>query len=176
MKILNTNFSGLKIIKGKNYFDSRGYFREVFKNRIFKNKNFIFWCVSNSKKNIIRGLHLQRKVKQDLFVSVIKGKIFDVVVDLRKNSKKFGKHSSNILSEQNAKSLYIPSGFAHGFCSLANESVVLYGISNYRSTTNEIGILWNDQSLKIKWPIQKPTISKKDKNNITFKEYNKLYL
>ena len=176
MKILNTNFSGLKIIKGKNYFDSRGYFREVFKNRIFKNKNFIFWCVSNSKKNIIRGLHLQRKVKQDLFVSVIKGKIFDVVVDLRKNSKKFGKHSSNILSEQNAKSLYIPSGFAHGFCSLANESVVLYGISNYRSTINEIGILWNDQSLKIKWPIQKPTISKKDKNNITFKEYNKLYL
>ena len=176
MKILNTNFSGLKIIKGKNYFDSRGYFREVFKNRIFKNKNFIFWCVSNSKKNIIRGLHLQRKVKQDLFVSVIKGKIFDVVVDLRKNSKKFGKHSSNILSEQNAKSLYIPSGFAHGFCSLANESVVLYGISNYRSTINEIGILWNDQSLKIKWPIKKPTISKKDKNNITFKEYNKLYL
>ena len=176
MKILNTNFSGLKIIKGKNYFDSRGYFREVFKNRIFKNKNFIFWCVSNSKKNIIRGLHLQRKVKQDLFVSVIKCKIFDVVVDLRKNSKKVGKQSSNILSEQNAKSLYIPSGFAHGFCSLANESVVLYGISNYRSTTNEIGILWNDQSLKIKWPIQKSTISKKDKNNITFKEYNKLYL
>ena len=80
------------------------------------------------------------------------------------------------MSEQNVKSLYVPSGFAHGFCSLANESVVLYGISNYRSTTNEIGILWNDQSLKIKWPIQKPIISKKDKNNITFKEYNKLYL
>ena len=176
MKILNTNFSGLKIVKGKNYYDNRGYFREIFKNKIFKNKNFIFWCVSKSKKNIIRGLHLQRKVKQDLFVSVIKGKIFDVVVDLRKNSKKFGKYSSNILSEKNAKSLFVPSGFAHGFCSLANESVVLYGISNYRSTTNEIGILWNDQSLKIKWPIQKPIISKKDKNNITFKEYNKLYL
>ena len=90
MKILNTNFSGLKIVKGKNYYDNRGYFREIFKNKIFKNKNFIFWCVSKSKKNIIRGLHLQRKVKQDLFVSVIKGKIFDVVVDLRKNSKKFG--------------------------------------------------------------------------------------
>tara|TARA_B110000014_G_C20037737_1_gene539175 strand:+ start:510 stop:1040 length:531 start_codon:yes stop_codon:yes gene_type:complete len=176
MKILNTNFSGLKIVKGKNYYDNRGYFREIFKNKIFKNKNFIFWCVSKSKKNIIRGLHLQRKVKQDLFVSVIKGKIFDVVVDLRKNSKKFGKYSSNILSEKNAKSLFVPSGFAHGFCSLANESVVLYGISNYRSTINEIGILWNDQSLKIKWPIKKPTISKKDKNNITFKEYNKLYL
>ena len=176
MKVHNTNFSGLKIIKGKNYYDNRGYFREVFKNGIFKNKNFIFWCVSKSKKNIIRGLHLQRKIKQDLFVSVIKGKIFDVVVDLRKNTKKYGKYSSNILSEKNATSLFIPSGFAHGFCSLSNESIVLYGISNYRSSVNEIGILWNDKNLKIKWPIKKPQISKKDKNNITFKEYNNLYL
>jgi dTDP-4-dehydrorhamnose 3,5-epimerase len=176
MKIYNTNFSGLKLVKGKNYYDNRGYFREILQNRIFKNKKFILWCVSKSKKNIIRGLHLQKKVKQDLFVSVIKGKIFDVAVDLRKNSRKYGKYSSNILSEKNATSLFIPSGFAHGFCSLANESIVLYGISNYRSAINEIGILWNDQNLKIKWPIKKPKISKKDKNNITFKEYNKLYL
>jgi len=176
MKIYNTNFNGLKIIKGKNNFDNRGYFREVFQNKIFKNKKFVFWCVSKSKKNIIRGLHLQRKIKQDLFVSVIKGKIFDVVVDLRKNSKKYSKYSTNILSEKNATSLFIPSGFAHGFCSLDDESIVLYGISNYRSTTNEIGILWNDKNLKIKWPTKKPLISKKDKNNITFNEYNKLYL
>ena len=149
MKIYNTNFSGLKLVKGKNYYDNRGYFREILQNRIFKNKKFILWCVSKSKKNIIRGLHLQKKVKQDLFVSVIKGKIFDVAVDLRKNSRKYGKYSSNILSEKNATSLFIPSGFAHGFCSLANESIVLYGISNYRSAINEIGILWNDQNLKI---------------------------
>ena len=176
MKIYNTNFNGLKIIKGKNNFDNRGYFREVFQNKIFKNKKFIFWCVSKSKKNIIRGLHLQRKVKQDLFVSVVKGKIFDVVVDLRKNSKKYGKYSTNILSEKNTTSLYVPSGFAHGFCSLDKESIVLYGITNYRSKINEIGILWNDRNLKIKWPTKKPHISKKDKNNITFNEYKKLYL
>jgi len=176
MKIYNTNFNGLKIVKGMNYFDSRGYFREVLQNRIFKNKKFIFWCVSKSKKNIIRGLHLQQKVKQDLFVSVIKGKIFDVVVDLRKNSKKYGKYSTNILSEKNTTSLFVPSGFAHGFCSLDKESIVLYGITNYRSKINEIGILWNDTNLKIKWPTKKPHISKKDKNNITFIEYNKLYL
>ena len=96
MKFNNTNFHGLKILKGKNYFDNRGYFREVFRNKIFKNQKFIFWCVSKSKKNVIRGLHFQRKVKQNLFISVIKGKIFDVVVDLRKNSKKYGKYSSNI--------------------------------------------------------------------------------
>ena len=176
MKFYNTNFNGLKILKGKNYFDNRGYFREVFRNKIFKNQKFIFWCVSKSKKNVIRGLHFQRKVKQNLFISVIKGKIFDVVVDLRKNSKKYGKYSSNILSDKNATSLFVPSGFAHGFCSLANESIVLYGISNYRSKINEIGILWNDPSLKIKWPIKKPVISKKDKKNITLNKYNKLYL
>ena len=176
MKIYNTNFNGLKIVKGKNYFDSRGYFREVFQDKIFKNKKFIFWCISKSNKNIVRGLHLQRKVKQDLFVSVIKGKIFDVVIDLRKDSKKYGKYCSNILSEKNATSLFVPSGFAHGFCSLANESIVLYGISNYRSAINEIGILWNDQTLKIKWPIKRPQISKKDKKNITFNKYNELYL
>ena len=117
-----------------------------------------------------------RKIKQDLFVSVIKGKIFDVVVDLRKNSKKYGKYSTNILSEKNTTSLFVPSGFAHGFCSLDKESIVLYGITNYRSKINEIGILWNDSNLKIKWPTKKPHISKKDKNNITFIEYNKLYL
>ena len=99
-----------------------------------------------------------------------------MVVDLRKNSKKYGKYSTNILSEKNTTSLFVPSGFAHGFCSLDKESIVLYGITNYRSKINEIGILWNDSNLKIKWPTKKPHISKKDKNNITFIEYNKLYL
>ena len=80
------------------------------------------------------------------------------------------------MSEKNVTSLYVPSGFAHGFCSLAKESLVLYGISNYRSELNEIGILWNDSTLNINWPVQKPIISKKDKNNITFKKFNKLYL
>ena len=84
MKIINTKFFGLKIIEGVNHYDKRGYFRETFKNNFFKNKNFIFWCVSKSKKNVIRGMHLQKKIKQDIFVSVLKGKIFDVVIDLSK--------------------------------------------------------------------------------------------
>ena len=81
MKIFNTKFSGLKIIKGINHYDARGYFREIIKNNFFNNKNFIFWCLSKSKKNVVRGLHLQKKFQQDIFVSVIKGKIFDVVLD-----------------------------------------------------------------------------------------------
>ena len=176
MKIFNTKFSGLKIIKGINHYDKRGYFRETFKNRFFKNKNFIFWCISKSKKNVIRGLHIQKKFQQDKIVSVIKGKIFDVVVDLRKNSKTYGKYCTNTLSDKNSTSLLIPAGFAHGFCALENENLVLYGLTNYRSKKNEIGILWNDNELKIRWPIMRPIISKKDKSNMTFKKFNNLYL
>ena len=128
------------------------------------------------KKNVVRGLHIQKKIQQEIIVSVIKGKIFDIVVDLRKNSKTYGKYCATTLSDKNSTSLFIPSGFAHGFCTLENENLVLYGLTNYRSKKNEIGILWNDNVLKIKWPIRKPIISKKDKNNITFKKFNNLYL
>ena len=176
MKIISTRFHGLKKIKGINYSDKRGYFREIFKNNFFKNKKLIFCCISKSRKNVIRGFHLQKKFQQDKLVSVIKGKIFDVVVDLRKRSKTFGKHYSITLSEKNSTSLFIPAGFAHGFCSLSNDNLVFYGLTNYRSKKDEVGILWNDKALKIKWPIKKPIISSKDKNNITFEKYKKLYL
>ena len=176
MKIINTKFYGLKIIEGVNHYDKRGYFRETFKNNFFKNKNFIFWCVSKSKKNVIRGLHLQKKFQQDIFVSVLKGKIFDVVIDLRKKSNTYGKYHSIIVSDKNSTSLFVPAGFAHGYYCLENENIVLYGLTNYRSKKNELGILWNDKTLKIKWPTKKPIISSKDKNNITFEKYKNLYL
>jgi len=176
MKIINTKFYGLKIIEGVNHYDKRGYFRETFKNNFFKNKNFIFWCVSKSKKNVIRGMHLQKKIQQDIFVSVLKGKIFDVVIDLRKKSNTYGKYHSIIVSDKNSTSLFVPAGFAHGYYCLENENIVLYGLTNYRSKKNELGILWNDKTLKIKWPTKKPIISSKDKNNITFEKYKNLYL
>ena len=172
MKIINTNFHGLKIIKGINYHDKRGYLREIFKNSFLKNEKFIFWCISRSKKNVIRGLHLQKKLQQDKLISVIKGKIFDVAVDLRKKSKTYGKHYSITLSEKNSTSLFIPAGFAHGFCGMDNDNLVFYGLTNYRSKRDEVGILWNDKTLKIKWPTTKPILSKQDKNNITFEKFN----
>tara|TARA_B100001013_G_C24376509_1_gene350328 strand:- start:94 stop:624 length:531 start_codon:yes stop_codon:yes gene_type:complete len=176
MKIINTKFYGLKIIKGVNHYDNRGYFRETYKNNFFKNKKLIFWCMSKSKKNVVRGLHLQKKNQQAKFISVIKGKIFDVALDLRKESKTYGKQYSIILSDKNVTSIFIPTGFAHGFCGLESDNIVFYGCSNYRSKKNEIGILWNDKALKIKWPIKRPIISTKDKNNITFEKYKNLYL
>ena len=169
MKITNTKFKGLKIIKGVNHYDKRGYFREVFINKIFKNKKFIFWCLSKSKKRVLRGLHLQKKQQQDKFVSVVKGKIFDVVLDLRKKSKTYGKYFSIILSDKNSKSLFIPAGFAHGFCGLEKENLVFYGCTNYRSKKNELGILWKDKSLNIKWPLTNAIVSKKDQNCLELK-------
>ena len=169
MKIKNTKFKGLKIIKGVNHYDKRGYFREVFINKIFKNKKFIFWCLSKSKKSVVRGLHLQKKLQQDKFVSVVKGKIFDVVLDLRKKSKTYGKYFSIILSDKNSKSLFIPAGFAHGFCGLEKENLVFYGCTNYRSKKNEIGILWKDKNLDIKWPLTNAIVSKKDQNCLELK-------
>ena len=132
--------------------------------------------MSKSKKNVIRGLHIQKKLPQGKFVSVLKGRVYDVALDLRKKSRTFGKYFSIILSEQNSKSLFIPAGFAHGFCSLDNNNLVLYGCTNYRSKKNEVGILWNDDVLKINWPVNKPSISIKDKKNITFNQFKNLYL
>ncbi len=176
MKINSTKFKGLKVFQGKNHLDSRGAFRELF----LKNKTMefsgIFWCMSKSKKNVVRGLHIQKKINQAKYISVVKGKIFDVALDVRKNSKTFGKYFTVILSDKNAKSIYIPRGFAHGFMGMDKENYVVYGNSNYRSKNNEVGILWNDKNLKIKWPTKKPIISKKDKNNLTFKDFCKTHL
>ena len=175
MKIIKTKFKGLIVFQKKYFKDNRGYFLELYKKKIIK-KNLPFTCISFSKKNVIRGLHLQTKKAQAKYVSVLKGKILDIVVDLRKNSKTFGKYYKIVLSEKNSKSIYIPEGFAHGFCGLEKENYMLYSCSNYRHKYSEVGIMWNDKQLKIKWPSIRPIISDKDKNNITFAEYKKMNL
>jgi dTDP-4-dehydrorhamnose 3,5-epimerase len=175
MKIISTKFSGLKVIQSKSYKDNRGLFKEDYKKKFLKNKNFVFGCTSSSKKNVIRGLHLQTKYSQEKYVSVLKGAIIDVVVDLRKKSKTYSKHYKTILSDENAKSIFIPAGFAHGFLALKKENIIYYTCTNYRSAKHEVGILWNDKDLKIKWPIKNPVISKKDKKNIKFTDFKKLY-
>ena len=157
-----SEFKDLVIINNTSFKDKRGYFKELLREKKLK-KRFPFLVMSFSKKNVIRGLHLQKKNSQGKFISVIKGKIFDVVVDLRKNSKTYGKYLSTILSEKNSKSIFIPPGFAHGFCALSNENYVVYSCTKYRDEKSEIGIKFNDKDLKIKWPIKKPILSKRDK-------------
>ena len=173
MKI-KTKFKDLFLIKNKSYKDNRGSFREVIKEKSI-NKRFPLVLTSYSKYNVTRGLHLQTKNPQSKFVTVIKGRIFDVVVDLRKKSKTYGKYYSSILSEKNSTSIFIPAGFAHGFLGLKKENIISYHCTNYRSKKHEIGIIWNDKDVKIKWPIKNPILSKKDKNNISLKDYLKKY-
>jgi len=169
---MKINIKGIKIFKSKIFYDNRGSFKEAYKEKLLPNKKLIFDCVSISKKNVLRGLHLQTKNPQAKFLNVIKGKIFDVLVDLRKNSNTFGKHFSIILSNQSLySSIYIPEGFAHGFCGLEKENIVYYSCSNYREEDHEIGILWNDKDLNIQWPVKKTILSKKDLHNISFQEY-----
>jgi dTDP-4-dehydrorhamnose 3,5-epimerase len=171
MKLLKTKISGPKIIKSKIFKDSRGFLKEVYQKRVIPNLNFPFDVMSYSKKNVIRGLHLQLKKPQGKLITVLSGKVFDVALDCRKKSKTFGKFFSIVLSDKENNSLYIPEGFAHGFCSMEKNTILHYKCTNYRHKQSENGILWNDQILKIKWPIKKPIISKKDKLNLGFKEY-----
>ena len=173
MIVKKTNIKGLLIIKQKNNFDNRGNLRETF-NKKNLNKNFIFEYCTTSKKNVLRGFHFQSKFKQSKYVNVVKGKILDVVIDLRKNSKTFGMHISTIISEKNSKSIFIPPGFAHGFCALSSENYIVYSCTKYREKKFEIGIKYNDKDLNIRWPVKKPIISKKDMYGLSFKEFKKI--
>ena len=173
MKIIKTKFKELLVYESKNFIDNRGYFRELTIEKIIK-KKLVFTVVSKSKKNVLRGLHMQRNNMQGKYLSVVKGKILDVVVDCRKNSKTFGKNYKIILSQKNSKSIYIPAGFLHGFLGLEDENIVVYGCTKYRNKDSEIGVMWNDPNLGISWPIKKPITSIKDKQNISYKEFLKL--
>ena len=174
MKTIKTKINGPLIIKKETFNDTRGYLRELYKEKVISDK-FIFEILSKSKKNVIRGLHLQKKHSQGKYVTVLNGKAFDVAVDLRKNSKTFGKHVSVILSGNQNISFYIPPGFAHGFCALEDDTIMHYKCTKYRNKESEVGIIWNDPSLNINWPVKRPIISKKDKLNLSFKEFLKIY-
>tara|TARA_Y100000816_G_scaffold73743_1_gene49665 strand:+ start:694 stop:1212 length:519 start_codon:yes stop_codon:yes gene_type:complete len=163
MKIKKTKFKGLIILKGVKHQDKRGYLRELILEKLIK-KKFKFQILSVSKKNVLRGLHFQVRKPQGKLISVLKGEIFDVAVDLRKKSKTYGKYFSINLSEKNCTSVFIPPGFAHGFLTLKKENIICYSCTEYRSPIDERSLLYNDPKIKIKWPAKKLNISVKDKN------------
>ena len=164
MKLLKTKIEGPMIIKTKIFKDNRGYLKETYRKNILNEKNFPFDVMSFSKKNVLRGLHIQSKKAQAKIITVTHGKILDVAVDLRKNSKSFGKYVSLIMSDKSDFSFYIPEGFAHGFLCLSKVCTVNYKCSQYRVSTSEKTLRWNDPIVNIKWLIKKPILSDKDKN------------
>ena len=137
MKLIKTRVNGPKIIKTKIYKDGRGFLKETFKKNLLNNKEFPFDVMSYSKKNVLRGLHVQTKNPQAKIITVTYGKIFDVAVDVRKNSKSFGKYVAITISDKDDYSFYIPEGFAHGFLCLSKECTVNYKCSNYREPKHE---------------------------------------
>ena len=175
MKLIKTKFKDLKIIRLKRNNDSRGYLAETYNKKLIGGKELVFDYKVISKKNIFRGFHFQYKFQQVKLISVLKGKILDCVIDLRKNSKTFGKTFKIILSEKNNLSLYVPSGFAHSYLTLDKKNIVYYKLSNYYAPKFESGILWNDRDLKVKLPIKKPKVSKKDKTLPSFNDFCKNY-
>ena len=164
MKLLKTKIPGPLFIKSQIFKDKRGYLRETFRNNLFNKIKFPFDVMSFSKKNVLRGLHIQTNKSQAKIITVTHGKIFDVAVDLRKNSKNFGKYIGVIISDKSDFSFYIPEGFAHGFMCLSKTCTVNYKCSNYRDANSEKTLNWDDKKVNIKWPNRKPILSVKDKN------------
>ena len=163
MKIINTKFKGLKIIKQDSFKDKRGYLRVTYNQKLIKKNNFVFEYCTNSKKNSLRGFHFQHKHQQAKYVSVIKGKILDCVIDLRKDSKTYCKIYKIILSDKNNLGLLIPKGFAHAYYSFEKENIIYYKLDNYYNPKFEDGINALDKANKIKWPGNTFIVSKKDK-------------
>jgi len=165
-------FKSLKIpevilVEPQSFPDGRGFFLESFKESEFVSNGiktrFVQDNFSHSVKGVLRGLHYQKTSKaQAKLVIALRGEIFDVAVDIRKDSPTYGKWVGEILSENNHKLLYIPEGFAHGFCVLSDGADVLYKVNQEYSLEHDRGIIWNDHEINISWPIDKPIISKND--------------
>jgi len=175
MKINKTYIEDLLIIKPQLFKDERGFFYEFYnKNKLDKiiKTNFVQDNESKSKKGVIRGLHFQSPpYEQTKLVRCVSGKILDVVVDLRTNSKTYGKSFSIELSSKNNKQLLVPKGFAHGFQVLSEEAIINYKVDNFYNPKSDSGIIWNDKDLSIDWSIDiKPILSVKDLKLISFKE------
>ena len=171
-KFTETEIEGVYIIEPIVFGDNRGYFMETYNYNEFKEAGldmvFVQDNQSKSKKGVLRGLHFQKTHSQGKLVRVIEGEVFDVAVDLRKDSKTYGKWVGVILSKDNKKQFYIPEGFAHGFLVLSDEAEFTYKCTDFYHPEDEGGIAWNDPDIGVKWPmegIEKVILSDKDKNN-----------
>ena len=163
------------LVEPKLFEDSRGYFVETYNQKDFEEagikENFVQDNFSFSKKGVIRGLHFSKSPHETVkLVRCISGEILDVAVDVRPNSPTFGKWVSEILSSDNRKMLFIPKGFAHGFCALSDTVEIVYKVNDYYFPESEQGIIYNDRDLAINWPISDPIMSDKDKILPSFKD------
>lgn len=172
IKFIKTEIDGVYIMETKVFGDNRGYFMESYNYNEFKeaglNMAFVQDNQSKSRRGVLRGLHFQKNHPQGKLVRVLNGEVFDVAVDLRKDSKTYGKWIGVTLSEENKKQFYIPEGFAHGFLVLSEEAEFVYKCTNFYHPEDESGLLWNDEDINILWPLdninqEELILSEKDK-------------
>ena len=166
MEIIQTAIPGVIVFVPPVFTDSRGYFLETYQQQKYAEagipKPFVQDNQSYSTKNVLRGLHFQLRHPQGKLVRVTQGSVFDVAVDVRKNSPTFGKWHGEIISAENKKQMYIPENFAHGFCVLSDSAEFLYKCTDFYTPGDEVGFVWNDPQLGIEWPIEHPILSAKD--------------
>jgi dTDP-4-dehydrorhamnose 3,5-epimerase len=166
MNIISASISDLLIVEPDVFNDNRGFFMETYHQKRYEDhgikETFVQDNLSYSVKNTLRGLHFQSKHPQSKLIFVIAGEIYDVVVDIRKGSPTFGKWVGVVLSEENKKQLFVPKGFAHGFCVLSAFAYLAYKCSDIYHPDDESGILWSDPEIAVKWPVINPIISPKD--------------
>src|SRR5687767_8419577 len=166
MNVVESEISGVRVIEPKVYGDHRGFFLETYHKKRYREAGiageFVQDNHSRSKKGILRGLHYQLRHPQGKLVWCIFGAIFDVAVDLRPGSTTFGKWVGVHLSSENKKQVWVPPGFAHGFCVLSEHAEVIYKCTDFYDAADEGGIVWNDPTIAIEWPITDPILSEKD--------------
>jgi len=177
MKIIPTELPEVLIIEPDIYRDERGFFMESHHARKFAehglNLEFVQDNHSRSKQGVLRGLHFQLQNPQGKLVRVASGEVFDVAVDVRKGSPSFGRWVGVTLSEENNRQLYIPPGFAHGFCTLSDSADLLYKCTDFYQANDEYGVIWNDPDVGIKWPSLEYRLSKKDRDNPRLRDLSK---
>lgn len=175
MKVIDTPFEEVKVVIPTLFDDDRGFFSETYNQKTFSKvgimEDFVQDNHSMSREaGTIRGLHYQLEPKsQAKLVRVVKGSIFDVVVDIREHSPTFGNWFGVELTEINKKQLFVPGGFAHGFCTLVDHTEVIYKVNDYYSPDHERGIIWSDSEININWPVKSPILSNKDASLLSLK-------
>ena len=177
MEIIHTALEGCVEIEPKIFSDERGFFLETFQKERYKELagiglDFVQDNHSRSSKGVLRGLHFQKNKQQGKLVRVVEGQVFDVAVDIRKDSETYGKWHSVILSASNKKQFYIPPGFAHGFYVMSHTADFEYKCTDYYDSSDEGCILWNDKTLRIDWPSDEVIVSEKDQNGMHFDDLN----
>lgn len=169
LKFTEKSLPGVVLIEPKVFEDDRGFFMETFHsekyNEIGISGPFVQDNHSHSRRGTLRGLHYQLKNPQGKLVSAMKGEILDVAVDIRQGSPGFGRWTGNLLSGKNKRQLYIPEGFAHGFCVLSETADVIYKCTDLYTPGDEYGVFWADETIDIVWPLENPILSEKDLKN-----------